>query len=105
MIVSIMRGFLGACAAITSGLAVCYVLLQAPVACILIRCSFNGGCLLLLAGPLFSALHLISPMSCDNQRRGQPSPARVLNREQRPRLHPPFAALPAPPFISAERRR
>lgn len=72
MIVSIMRGFLGACAAITSGLAVCYVLLQALVGCILIRCSFNGSCLLLLAGPLFSALHLISPMSCDNQRRGQP---------------------------------
>lgn len=74
MIVSIMCAFLSACAAITSGLPVCYVLLQALVACILIRWAFNGDCLLLLAGPLFSALHLISPMSCDNQRRGQPGP-------------------------------
>ena len=32
--------------------------------------AFNGECLLLLAGPLFSALELISPMSCDNQCRG-----------------------------------
>lgn len=33
--------------------------------------AFNGDCLLLLAGPLFSTLELISPMSCDNQCRGE----------------------------------
>lgn len=33
--------------------------------------AFNGNCLLLLAGPLFSALELISPMSCDSRCRGQ----------------------------------
>lgn len=32
--------------------------------------AFNNECLLLLAGSLFSAQELISPMSCDNHRRG-----------------------------------